>query len=766
MNKKHLFWIFLLLIITTIYFYQYLKPNMMPFAGNDFNDQHLGQHYLLKESVTKYNDWNPLWNPYVLSGTPYLSKAHTASFLYPLNLLVLIIPSVITAAKLIFFLNFFIAGIGMYCLVYYLIKRRDAAFISALIYMFNGFSLMLLEKGWSEYIRAFSLAPFIFLCIILAFKNKSWCKYAIGAGVLFSLQIFAGGPQIFLWTMFMVGCFFIFKLLGKNFKKRLFKTAMIAGVVLLVFFAFGAVRLLPAQEQLTQSRRAGGVFYEEAMLWQKLDLICNEDTYKCIYELIEPGLPRITREGFGFGIGITGLLLILLAIFYKYKNKYVFFFGLITIISILLALGTPLMYLVWKFIPGFASHRYPHRALFMFAFSCSILSGFGANILLEKIKKHKKIIFAAVVLLILFNLCVLGYDTPKMRDFNEEAGNNKVYNYISQQPGIFRFQAYEIFGITRGPSYITIPLNMEFIYGYEPLWDIEYMPVYLSVANIIPSRFFGILNVKYLTSRTELNISGFKFIKEFEPNPCITNELVNQTWLYENEQYLPRAFLVDNAVLVIGEKALEKAAVKKEIAKSTTYVSMLNKNFNPRNTVIITGKKGSLGNYDYDFLKRFDFILLTENIQNINEEMLLRRYVSEGGIILPNILEGQYEITIDEISEIFKTFKGDLTPLTMEVESFDRLKINLDKNHTGFLVLSEKFALYNWNAYLNGKEIELLRADGIITAILLDNESGELVFEYKPKSFTNGMIISAITLILIIGFFVFEIWRNKNETKQ
>jgi len=201
----------------------------------------------------------------------------------------------------------------------------------------------------------------------------------------------------------------------------------------------------------------------------------------------------------------------------------------------------------------------------------------------------------------------------------------------------------------------------------------------------------------------------------------------------------------------------------------TAYGIMINDNFNPANSVVIMGDKGLINNYDIEFLKRFDAILLTADSIDGDSGYILKQYVDSGGTLLPNLINGTNTITVQEIDNLLASFKGDYTKVKkVNVSLYTPNKREMDlKGQRGFLVTAEKYFWFEgWKARINNnKNIEILRANGMNSAVYLDGEAGKIAFEYKPRSFKIGMSISLTTLIFIILYFSYRFWKRnfRNE---
>jgi len=763
--KPHLTAIIVLILITLLYFNYFYNEKLPP---RDITGYYLPAAETLKISLKEYKDPWPLWTPYGFSGTPFLMKTNIGldSLLGPLLLL---IPNTIIALKLTYILLFLIAGLSMYALMLYLKVDKKFAFISALIYILNGHNTKLHTYFWLLTIGGYALLPLFFLFGMKSVREQEWVRNSVITGIILAILLRLNPDvKILLWGGLIFALYILFSLLTKLSLKRAIKISLVSGLILIVFFGLSAQRILSHNSYIKISSR-GATSWEIAS-GRKLPY---KDIFNRLIEPVYKGMPKIQREGTGDHIGIIAFLLAAFAVYKKRKSKKVIFFAIVAVLSVLIATNTfKLYYLLWH-LPFFKSMRYMDRTLFLFVFAGSILAGIGANEFFKKIKDKKNVLYAILVILIITNLWLFSYrpysnDLNQWVNVNDAIKNNYILQYLSKerQKEIFRVQTYETTGIDWGTDFYNVPLRLEHIYRYDTAWYPPYMNVYLSVAYNDPAKFWGILNLKYLTARNEINVSGFKFVKKFENcTVCFPDEdRYEKAWgpyLYENEQFLPRAYIVENSVLVVGEE---------ESVTQTIYGLMLNKNFNPENTVIIRGKK-SINDYDIDDLNKFSSIFLTKGSIDQDSVFKLQHYTSLGGILLPDITKNENSVSEIDINNLFNSFKGNLNPIddkSIIMHNFDKREIKLSKQK-GFLVYSEKFSVFEgWGLTINNKEKEeILNADAMVTAVYLKGDETSLTFNYKPKPYIAGLIISVITLIGVVSYLVYgSIRKNKKEDKK
>tara|TARA_Y100000310_G_scaffold36378_1_gene34269 strand:+ start:67 stop:2460 length:2394 start_codon:yes stop_codon:yes gene_type:complete len=773
---SHLIYILALLLLTFVFFIGFYNHKV---PAHDIATAYYPFTEVLKISLFDYHDIWPLWIPYGFSGTPFLMKPEFG-FDSIQGIMILLIPDTLIALKMSYVLAFFLSGLSMYILMNYLKVQRKFAFIASLVYILNGHvSSRLLPWGWLTTLGGYALMPLVFMFVMKSLREKNWIKNSVITGIIYAI-LFRFNPdmKIGIWLGLVLFFYFLFHVFSKFSKRKLFRSCMVYLLIVIIFFGLSAQRIIPNIDYLEVSSR-GQTPWNRASSRQ----LKTPDMFNRLIEPIYKGMPKIQRaEGNGDHIGIIAFLLICFALFKKYKNKLVLFFSFTALLSIIIANNTfSFYYFLWKYIPFFDSLRYLDRSLFLFCFSASILAGIGAQEFVKHTKKHKKLIYLALVSLILLNLWTFNYShftegsTKEWVDARQALENNHILQYLSKQPGIFRIQTWETRGIDWATDFYNIPLKLEHIYRYDSTWYVPYMNIYLGLANSHPSKLWGILNVKYITSTKEMDditateeidVSGFKLIKKFENcSVCFPKvEPLKKAWgpyLYENEESLPRAFIASNSILVVGEWKSATEAI---------YGLILDGNLSSSSTVIIRGKR-RINDYSLQELKRYTVVILERGSVDQNSRFTLEDYVNSGGILIPDITKNKNTISEEEVARLWNSLNNNtLIQIPDEdiiMHNFDKREIKLNKKYEGFLVISEKFSVFpGWTALADGNTKQILNTNAMISSVYLEGNENNIIFEYKPISYTIGLYITLITLILIIGYFSYKKIKAKNDTQH
>ena len=345
----------------------------------------------------------PWWNSLILSGYPLASNPQLALF-YPLNIPFLFMDTA-TASTVSYVLHVFLGGTFMYLLCRHLKMEGICSFFAGIVFMFGGFITSHIYAGHYTLICAAIWLPLLFLLFDKAL-SKSSLSQAAGAGAVLGLQILAGHIQITYLTLIAMAvylAYFLFVRRKNNNLKGMVRWAGIAVVMVITGLLLSAVEFLPSYEYSLHSSRAGGLDYAEATTFS-----LNPGMLSLLFSnpWAGPAAPSGDFYVHYFWeylpyIGIFPLIILIFGAYYYRDNYYVRFFCLLSIIAILLAMGSyfPPYWLLYKLAPGFDMFRVPARFIMLFCFSAAILSGYGLGFLKgklnnEQVKETRMIIIA------------------------------------------------------------------------------------------------------------------------------------------------------------------------------------------------------------------------------------------------------------------------------------------------------------------------------------------------------------------------------------
>ena len=695
-----------------------------------------------------------------------MAELQTCVF-YPLSIIYLLFPYP-QAFNSFIIIHVFLAGLFTYILMREWGYSRHAGFLSALVFMFSGYMISVINL-------LASLASVIWLPLVILFYEralkKDWVKNSIITGIFMACMFLGGEPAILYAT------FFILILIGFRLKPMF--------LAILVFAGLASFQILPFLEFLKHTSR-NLIDFNEASMWSLP-----------VYALLDLFIPYLSESDYMYkdywtrqswllvyymGIAVVMFAFIALKFDSTKRRRGIFY---ILALGLALSFGryTPVYYFLYNFLPGFSLSRYPIKFFFIAAFSLAVLAGMGMDYYARYartdtgfgkfLKWILAIAFAASFLYLVFNLNFYGvcdFLRGSILNIAGNLGSKKdsvgqlvlagAYN-IKRGIGLFMFLSVVMFfGIKRRVSVkavlalilliaaadiftanknvyqnmdtaeflkpgdsigflqrdknlfrifdspATLRRNM-FVperdyfegmsglkervvsnrgvsfgiydaYGYGSLYNKRHEEVMdIIIRSKMPdeTNLLNLLNVKYVISPKDFKINGYRVARK-----------ADKANIYENENYLSRAFLADKAVIIKDEKEILK--------------KLKSKDFEPEKEVIL----------EEDFVNAH------------RAESIEQRAVA-------NIL------------------KYDPGEVIVEAET----------SAPRFLVLSDTY-YPGWKAYVDGKIDKIYRADYILRAVYLTPGRHIVKFTYDPFSFKIGAMITLATIGVLSGLWIFR-WR-------
>jgi hypothetical protein len=84
-----------------------------------------------------------------------------------------------------------------------------------------------------------------------------------------------------------------------------------------------------------------------------------------------------------------------------------------------------------------------------------------------------------------------------------------------------------------------------------------------------------------------------------------------------------------------------------------------------------------------------------------------------------------------------------------------------------FAVFSEIYYKSGWKAYIDGKEVPIVKVNYVLRGLAVPAGKHEIKFEFKPQGYYQGKSITSIfsiVLVVILGIGIFMEWRNRKQT--
>ena len=383
-----------LILLELLYFWRPV------FFGELFYFRDLSMHFLpARELAADYivNFELPLWDPYRQGGKPLLANPNNMA-LYPSTLLYALLPAG-AALTIDIIAHHLVSMLGMYVFARVLSLSGVASFIAAIIYAYAGYSLSLMSLlNWH--------VAWAYLPLLLS----SWHLYATRAKrgwwilcvLLASLQLLAGAPELFLFSMLtLLGLALFF---GYAHSRK--KAVALCVLLMVLSLAIAAVQILPAAENARLTIRGVGFSFDSASRWSLhpyriLEFFFHEFTGHS--NSASPSFWGQALEGqrpflLSVYFGLTPIVLALCTVvsrpaFFQKRKTFYLFLLLLMMTGLLLALGRylPGLWSLFDFFSWRSAFRFPVKLLGLAVLPLSLLAAAGAENIFSQ-KQNRRIL--------------------------------------------------------------------------------------------------------------------------------------------------------------------------------------------------------------------------------------------------------------------------------------------------------------------------------------------------------------------------------------
>jgi hypothetical protein len=528
----------------------------------------------------------------------------------------------------------------------------------------------------------------------------------------------------------------------------------------LVGLGLSAVKVLPGLELMGVTNRAGGLSLEDASGF------IREFTEPALFRLPSDGLRAIGEAKYLFPVTITVAGVGLIVGLYQRATRWLALAGLLLVVSgIAIAHSKFVFGLLWHVMPMFRFQRIPQRALVLAYLGLGLLVSIGARQIVSMLPRAGLAAGSGVVLMLaIAGECLYSHPPlPPTADIRQEVKENQILNHLAKEPGRFRIHAVESADRNWGIEHVTVPLGLSNLAGWDHLWLLEYLgaegvlgrdvPPFLAVSyeSRNPARFWGLMNVRFITATRLIQASSLRLVGEFPVSPRCQPRKSAGPYLYENLEFMPRAWLAPQAILVLGDRSQRQQAA---------YQLMDHPSFDPHRVAVIQSDHSEqwideFSDYNAVILPR-SWLTEQGGMDELEPHKLLS-YDAEGGDRRRRFQWTRpQEVTrvLDELAVSGTSVGQDVAVhsarstmgLAISPSGYARLEL---PGRAGFLVLAEKIARFpGWRATTDAGPRELLHANGVASAVRLDGSESVIEFRYRPAGLVTGLCISIVSLVI------------------
>lgn len=702
----------------------------------------------------------PLWNRFILTGTPLFANLQAAPF--SVTNFLYFLTDTLTAWNLQIILQHVFAALFMYLLLRHWKVSKLASLFGGIVYTFSGFNLIFSQ--WNGHTLASAFIP-----LIIYFEDR-WLKEGrIFFGICFSLslvfQLLSGYPQTSLYTAFLVFIYWIF-LFRK--KKDFYKNTVGLGVFGLFSLLLAGIQIIPAMELWGLSQRNFEPHpFEWAFLpFKKIITIVAADFFGNHATKNYWGPQDYTSNTIFIGMAgfITAIFSFSLSLLKK--NRRLLFLWTALVISLILSFPTPISVFLWKHNVFGMRAASAHRATIIFCFAASGVAAIGLDYILKTKIEIKEIVkrFAIPFLLItvfgLYALSLRGYSTVGI-----------VPTSVGLRNSILPFAAFLILLMALVVSEKTRTLKRYF--GFVVIgvclvelfyfgWKFTPFSDRVTVFPTTPVIDF------LMWQKPPFRVTGNKVIPVNMRTPYRLESLEGYETIHplRISQFLAAL----NSGVVGTEPVGRYGTVDNDTSR---LLDLVNTKYYLTHKVDDRGNPSPIGEIPQKFNSdRFSLAFEDKSVAIMESKTVLPRAFmiydweveSEDEKILSLLLDEKFplgkKIILEELpSGVSKKVSEKISSkVDYEYINLVDTKIDVSTQEDGLLFVSDAY-YSGWKAYLDDKEVKIYRADFAFRAVVVPKGNHVVKFVYNSDSFYKGIAISLISFLLVL---VYSLLRKKN----
>lgn len=355
---------------------------------NDLTASILPSRGVLRNAIQRDGEW-PLWHPYELTGIPWWGNPQSA-MLYPPNWLFILTAHVALASWLMA-AHLWWGGIGVYCYCRKLELNWAAGVVAGCGYLGAPFLIANVCEGHYNPVCIAGWLPWALICFERLRRGERGGTILLP--IVLSLCFFAGHVQELFYLVLILSCWLVAacirpRLEGGPSRQTLLKNWCLVG---LATIGLTSLELIPIYAYTKQAVRSSGLSVEasarfslnETSFWQLLDPLIVHG----------PEIPTISGRFYWetvchFGLALTLLAIVgIVASWNRYGQKRIF----VTLVCCtLFGLGTatPFFPLLFQIVPGVSFFRGSSRILMHLSLWVSLLAGYGVHALLTRSREQ------------------------------------------------------------------------------------------------------------------------------------------------------------------------------------------------------------------------------------------------------------------------------------------------------------------------------------------------------------------------------------------
>ncbi|PWH15503.1 MAG: hypothetical protein DDG59_11345 [Anaerolineae bacterium] len=731
----------------------------------------------------------PLWNPYSGMGAPLLANYQSA-LLYPPTWILMALEALGGLEWSAIGQGIFIALHLGFCAVGTKRFLQDwgikdlGQMVGGIAFGLSGY--LVSRASFQSIVFSVSWMPWILLFAQrLAFSNNRYQKRRNVSRLVVSLAMnFLAGHAQSSWYILWTGTLWMiwqsllvnpfgWRAIGQRLGKNLFWWGL--SVCWAAFIA--AAQLIPTGEYLLNSQRSTGIDREVGLTysywpWRFLTLLMPDffgnparDTYwgyanyweDAVYSgsmAVLLGIFAIGKLWFKRTTQSTGIVA------HHHLKPIVLFWGGISIVAMVLALGKNLPFYAWLLdtVPGFDLFQAPTRISLIAQFGLAVLAAVGMD---QWEAPHGKILYWT-------RLATAGFFSMFL------VSSLVSFQFRDFYPTILKsFQLFGLMGLVFGLLLLLKPQDKEsedhpqrMIPRFSRIWTISIFMFFLVDLFRMGWGLNPVISIElYHQSSKDRDERKFALSQRFFLHP--DDEYVIKferffrfdtfrnlkDWRALRQSWLPNINLLDETAMVNNfdpfvparyARWLETVADLRRKGDNLTYLWLLRMS-GVDSLIEIEGLE-AWKIIPLEGSERWQFFPCAEVVKTSDEA--LTKVLSDPEFGLSKlVLESEKE----NLDAACRTQADSAATIDVFTESANRIQVKVDTSQGGWLMLKDAF-YPGWIGRVNGVKKPIFAANGVFRAIQVHPGTNLVEFHYRPISFELGSILSVLSLMTLVFY--------------
>ncbi len=740
-----------------------------------------------------------LWMPFFFSGMPTFGNLayspHDVSYVQK---------HLVRAANLLylngtwtpFVVYYFLGGVFMFLLARHLGFTRPVALFAAFTFMLSPYAIGLAGEGHGSKLMALAYIPLTLLLTSLLYQRKDLLSFGLLSAALGTFFL-TNHLQIVYYGLMLLGLYVVFRIIldaRSGAAPIAHGTALLVGA-LVVGLCISSYIYLSVYEYAPFSIRGGGTAgaggglawdYATNWSWHPAELVT----------LFIPGFfgmqvstywgPMIPWTNSSVYVGLLPIFFTILALGYR-RNATTFFLAGIALLFFLLSLGrnfASLYDLLFTVLPFFNKFRAPVQILHLMPLVLGLLGAYGFSVMLdaERWKEPDRLRLARRMLLlgaILGGIALLSL-LLKSWLFDLLSGS-----FFSREGELA--QARQQFG-QRASQAIAQLKQMRFEIFWRDLLKFAVLGALVAgsawafLRGRLGAGVYSILVVA-ITVIDLWFVSG-KYITPASPSSVEQEFRQDATTTYLKSQagffriFPVGQLFMDNTYASHGLQSIAGYSP----AKLKIYQTMIDSTLEHSSDPQFPWNLNILNMLNVRFLVVPGLLPENSHLEQVSLDQSRRVVTYRNPAALPRAWYVSETRTARNDADVFATLNSpdfnpartavlykapaegitpqDSTrpPVITEYRS-RRITLKTETSGPALLVLSEVYYPAGWNAFVDGRETEILRTNYILRSVVVPAGTHEVVFRFDPSSYRTGWILSNAGWAVAALAIVAGLWR-------